>query len=1067
MFSKRWPAGVVIWAALAVFAASVALAEDAGPTATFPGLAAPPNAADGGPASSDAGDAAPAPADLVSIRTTTRQVQALIKGELDVEVDPGSLFEVQLDDERAVLVQVERLSTLLRAALPDAGADAEATRKKTLRKTKPPKDAGADAEAGLDAAEPDADLWRAQLALDEARLSFLALPKPRRDELLARHQARQAEAEEAAKQSDVTEAQRKAEEAARARIAALEQVKRAESEAARVVAEERVRLLGVREHQAEYEAELARQENSLTERADVALSWRRRVRELVDARLAGQQSPSDVDALYSELIEELRGHARADLSSALHELSSGSSSVPDVGPNNLDTAGALVDRSGVDAARAELTAQEARLRERERDVRWRLASILMDQVESLNRDRLTLYPYLSSDRRSELTDFGGPGIEQAKAEGYQVALVVRYHVLTAARWFSDVKSGRPTAASGLLATVSLLKILGLLVLFVAWRRRASPLIASWHERAMEAAASGRSKTARWAERFTSFLPRVRSPLEWILLMWALMWLAGPAVADLLEVRVPWLVITWSMGAVLVVNSIDAFFSAPNRKLRAKDTAVLRLRSLRLLGRIVVAVGLTLALSAELVGKGTVYSWVLETCWLAAIPIGLVIVKWWREIIFERLAVRRKKSQFARLLLARQEGWASFPAAAAGGIYLIAVGVARMIRGYLTGLNITRRVLAFSFRREISNQARDRAATSVLVPLDDDQLAPLDPESPVSEFVPTEADANVQEVIDCIDAPGGGVFALVGERGAGKSTLLARIVRERHMCLVVPCPAGGLGPLKRELCKALGLEPGTSDDDIKVAINRNKEDNAILIDDAQRLVRPEIGGFDDLDTILAFARDACETCTWVFAMGAVTWRLVARARDSRPLFDDVIRLRPWSEESISSLLRQRSALTGLKPSFERLVTEPLDDDELERAGQLSRFEQNYYRLLWDYSEGNPAVALHFWRASLRKDDAGRVHVQLFAAPDTADLEALPDPAVFVLRAVVQLELAAMDDLVGATAGPRNQVADALRYGMIRGYLEVVNGRYRVRWTWFRAITKFLQRRHLLAAPGKWI
>ena len=42
-----------------------------------------------------------------------------------------------------------------------------------------------------------------------------------------------------------------------------------------------------------------------------------------------------------------------------------------------------------------------------------------------------------------------------------------------------------------------------------------------------------------------------------------------------------------------------------------------------------------------------------------------------------------------------------------------------------------------------------------------------------------------------------------------------------------------------------------------------------------------------------------------------------------------------------------------------------------------------------------------------------------------------------------------------------VADALRYAASRGYIEERDGGYRVTWTWFRAITLFLQRKHLLA------
>ena len=47
--------------------------------------------------------------------------------------------------------------------------------------------------------------------------------------------------------------------------------------------------------------------------------------------------------------------------------------------------------------------------------------------------------------------------------------------------------------------------------------------------------------------------------------------------------------------------------------------------------------------------------------------------------------------------------------------------------------------------------------------------------------------------------------------------------------------------------------------------------------------------------------------------------------------------------------------------------------------------------------------------------------------------------------------------------KRQVNDALRYALGRGYVEEIDGRYRIRWKWFRTITRFLSRRHLLASP----
>lgn len=194
-----------------------------------------------------------------------------------------------------------------------------------------------------------------------------------------------------------------------------------------------------------------------------------------------------------------------------------------------------------------------------------------------------------------------------------------------------------------------------------------------------------------------------------------------------------------------------------------------------------------------------------------------------------------------------------------------------------------------------------------------------------------------------------------------------------------------------------------------------------------------------------------------------WRFIERARGARPLFDDVIHVRPWTEEQIAALLKQRSRLADIDPRFDALMGElPPNADEEDHQQALKNTEANYHRLLWDYSGGNPAVALQFWRKSLLIGPEGDYHVELFSAPDTTDLERLPDLPVFVLRAILQLDYASVANIVQSTLLPPLVVHDAIRYAIFRGYVIEARGRYRVHWTWYRAITRFLERRHLLPA-----
>src|SRR5690606_11186657 len=109
------------------------------------------------------------------------------------------------------------------------------------------------------------------------------------------------------------------------------------------------------------------------------------------------------------------------------------------------------------------------------------------------------------------------------------------------------------------------------------------------------------------------------------------------------------------------------------------------------------------------------------------------------------------------------------------------------------------------------------------------------------LVPSIADAQVTEVIERINAPGGGVFAIVGERGAGKTTLLQRIAAEAEDVHVVSCPFGGMQAFEPVLLKVFGALPSTSMGQAAAAIDTSERQVGVLIDDAHRLITPIMGG----------------------------------------------------------------------------------------------------------------------------------------------------------------------------------------------------------------------------------
>jgi hypothetical protein len=473
-----------------------------------------------------------------------------------------------------------------------------------------------------------------------------------------------------------------------------------------------------------------------------------------------------------------------------------------------------------------------------------------------------------------------------------------------------------------------------------------------------------------------------------------------------------------------------------------------LRSLRLVGRVVVALALVLVLSARLVGQGTIYHWVGSTCWLAAVPVYVILVRWWRETVLERVDRVRKKSPLQAWVLAHRSGWRSFFAAAIGAAHLFFLGAFKVARNWLAGFNLARRAHAYLFKRELDRLA-NTTSTGVAQPLARTAYQALDPDVSGVSWVDCPADAPLARLTQRAGTANGGLVAVVADRGAGKSTLLRELMARVPGAVHVHC--SGTTPLEA-IREALAREEG------------QPAPSLVLLDDAQALIKPVVRGLVTFDAVVAFARSQDPATLWVFAVDAVLWPFLSRSRDARPLFDAVHTLLPWNEEQISDLVLQRSAGADIDPTFEDLLEKlPATADEIDRQDALLAKRAGYCRMLWDYTRGNPGMALEIWRTSLVQDASGVVRVRPLQVADATDMELLPDAALFILRAVLQMAPAQVADVALATRMSEAQVLDTFQFALARGYLVGQADGVRVPWRWLRPVMRLLERRHLLVNP----
>ena len=706
---------------------------------------------------------------------------------------------------------------------------------------------------------------------------------------------------------------------------------------------------------------------------------------------------------------------------------------------------------------------------------WRRADALYEEALALNECRLTLLRLLSPQLRSMLTSFGSGGLEQVLNAAEYAELVIRYRVQAVPRYVRGLPDRflqEPLYYLG-----ALLKFLFVVFAFRWWRRRGDALLDRQVARFTRTREDPREN--RLLAALAWYLRRVRRPIEWLLLLWAALYVVlGQAAERPAEVELAWLVVRWVLigrGLVLLLDALAVRFAEKQRVRRGNER--LRRHSLRFVVMAGVLTGLLLAITEEVVGRGSIYAWMLGTCWSFAVVLAVYLLLRWRRVVLERIPEKARQNALTRWVQEHGSGLASLPATLVGGTWLLAEGVLRWLLSVGAEHEVVRRMLAFLFHRELERQARRQREELVLDGLSDELREAFKPTAPPPGEPLAVPGRDPARVVDELLAGASSRVLVVGERGTGKTTLLdavGRLLDQRDdidRILTVTCPVGGYAGLIDELHTALGRPlvdggAGSRDEAALLALLREQQPRVIVVDDAQRLVRPVIGGLADLDRLLGLARNLSGETSWLFGLGEAAWQFVRRARGAYPLFDHIHVLPHWDEASIAAMLAERNRAAGLSPCFDHLdMPDPLEGTHVDGDEEES-LERRFYRMLWDYSDGNPTVALYAWRECLgvRRESPDAVVVRFFERPDAAVIERLPLDVLFVLRAIVQLEMASTRDVARATQLAPDVVSDATRYGLGRGFLVSVRGHIQIDWAWYRTITRVLERQHLLVRGG---
>ncbi|WP_420792891.1 AAA family ATPase [Lentisphaera profundi] len=441
-------------------------------------------------------------------------------------------------------------------------------------------------------------------------------------------------------------------------------------------------------------------------------------------------------------------------------------------------------------------------------------------------------------------------------------------------------------------------------------------------------------------------------------------------------------------------------------------------------------------------------WVIQS-WLYWFLVSLLVAAFyfvlraWKLSILKMLDDIQDETFFIKKLKARSQGKINTELTVAiGVIYFFIKGSFQWLLILVSSISIFRPMMASFLSLKTTVMEEEKGLTLI----DHQMYSSTNHSSIIEEYALDELKQFSEKEIPT------GLNLICGERGLGKTIFLQRLqkkLNEGYQSKFYSCTRSNNNDFI---------------DNMKSFIKESKENKiqkaVIFIDDIHLVQKAQIGGIEVIDDFIKLIRKEQESIRWIVSIDSEAWQFLKRVRAKKILFESVTKLPKWEIHQLKTMISSRIKEQGHSISFQGLVI-PRHLDGPQIDGRRKK-DLSYYRILNDYSEGNPSVALYCFNLSLYKQkNSDKIEVRLFNPPSLAELESMPALTYFVLRSIVQMGSTNKEDLRLSSAEKKSLVDDCIHLLLFHGFIEEHNEFYHISIRWFRPIITILQRQHLLS------
>lgn len=312
--------------------------------------------------------------------------------------------------------------------------------------------------------------------------------------------------------------------------------------------------------------------------------------------------------------------------------------------------------------------------------------------------------------------------------------------------------------------------------------------------------------------------------------------------------------------------------------------------------------------------------------------------------------------------------------------------------------------------------------------------------------------------------------LLGDRGIGKSELIAYFLRQHKVdCLHAAIGTGetSIETVCRKLSNAFLEQTLLSPDELVEAL-MELEPQILCLENIENTVLRKVGGFEAFATLIDIILRTSSKHLWLTTCTHYAWSIIQHGVTGAECFSEVIRVQGMDEMSLTeAMLARHNDAHHTAPDFSGLSLET--EKKAKHLPPRSQVDNNtkgqelYFRILWDYTKGNPRQALYYWKASLAWDE-GKCTVHLFEIPEHRILEGLQDRALMLLAGLLEhngLTLEGMQDVMNCSGNTvRRLIEEISPYGIVFNIESDSVSGWHVESFWTRAVENYLEKRQLL-------